>query len=477
MNEFDLGADDELRNADEILHDKSTTHTNYVMLCATTKLDKDYTIDDPNSELCLATARVAGQREGECSLRSKKSICNDTLFSELEHIPETDSKRLERLVEDIDKLQSEKNQKAYEQPAVTVENIDFFRKKGLSEADAKGCVYALSFYTGDKANSDNTSRGGSLLIRRGNMHTTPDQMEEFLEKARMIIYYLVQALKHLPFYWGVVTRMIYMKKKDLEYYKPGHIVTWLQFSSSCRGERGAAAFKDRNVKVIIWSIKGRHIDQFSNWGTRYGHDEDEVLFLPFTRLLVLKVLTIEHSYVIYCRELELGITRGFPLLWVDDEILNPAKEMKRHMEAAQIERPQELKFILKPSTELAIAYLRSPFGQRHTTGAGRKALGLGFESNLRIITDMARPTEEEGDRAGAKLVKSIEQARPSFDCPIMIFTSNAERGAAKLQQLGIRESVEIVDKEVSPPEPGVVYVTTSAESALAFCQFSDVGAG
>lgn len=470
LSEFGGGVEDS-RRVEDVLKDKSTTHSNYVALCATTQLDKEYEIDDPNSELCLQTAKVAGNAGGEWNLKGKKSICNDTLFSELGNIPKTDSERLSSLKVALDKLGGAV--KAYDQPAVTAENINFFRKKGLTEADAKGCVYALSFYTGDKSDSDKASRGGSLMIRRGNMLKAPEAMEAFLETARMILYYMVQALKHLPFYWGKVTRMITMAPNDLQYYKPGHIVTWLQFSSSCRGDQGALGFTKRNVKVIIWSIKGRHIDQFSNYGTKYGHDEDEVLFLPFTRLLVLKVETkVETSgekHTVYCRELELGITRGFPLVWVDDQILDPNREMKGHMEAAQMMRSQELKFILKPTTELAMAYLRSPFGQRHAMVTGRTRF-----SNIRVMTDMSRPEEEDGERAGAKLVQLLEVERPAFNCPIMIFTSDAEQGVAKLKELKIVAGVEIVHRAVEEPESGLVYVTTSPAAALAYCQFSDL---
>eukprot|EP00667_Euglena_gracilis_P030895 EG_transcript_43608 len=145
---------------------------------------------------------------------------------------------------------------------------------------------------------------------------------------------------------------------------------------------------ERNTKIVVWSQKGRHIDAFSNFSTKHYHaGEDEVLFLPFTRLLVLKVEKQVHGEadgiktVVHCRELELGLTHGKPLLWVDDMIHKDTFEMKQHMEDAQLACQQEVKFVLKPSTHLALAFLASPFGQFH----------LNNPTNLRIITDMSRP--------------------------------------------------------------------------------------
>lgn len=87
---------------------------------------------------------------------------------------------------------------------------------------------------------------------------------------------------------------------------------------------------------------------------------------------------------------------------------------------------------------------------------------------------MSRPLEEEGDRAGAKLVKCLEEAFPTFNCPIMVFTSDGQRGEAMLRQLGVKAAVEIVDGQVALVRSRAVYVTTDPETAVAFAQFSDM---
>ena len=48
---------------------------------------------------------------------------------------------------------------------------------------------------------------------------------------------------------------------DYSVYKVGNIITWVQFSSSymANSDADVEAFRNRNTKFIIWSIKGRDI--------------------------------------------------------------------------------------------------------------------------------------------------------------------------------------------------------------------------
>ena len=69
-------------------------------------------------------------------------------------------------------------------------------------------------------------------------------------------------------------------------------------------------FQSRNGTFIIWSITGRAISTFSN----YLDDEDEVLFMPFTELLILSVSVDDSSmshpkYTFHCREINLATVR------------------------------------------------------------------------------------------------------------------------------------------------------------------------
>jgi CRISPR/Cas system endoribonuclease Cas6 (RAMP superfamily) len=102
----------------------------------------------------------------------------------------------------------------------------------------------------------------------------------------MILYYLVKGLSHIDFYWGVVVRYIELEEQDMEDYKPGEIMTWLQFSSSDKGGKDMTHFNDRNTTFIISSLTGRSIQNFSNCADQ----EDEVLFLPHSSFLVCNVI-------------------------------------------------------------------------------------------------------------------------------------------------------------------------------------------
>ena len=67
-------------------------------------------------------------------------------------------------------------------------------------------------------------------------------------------------------------------------------------------------YEDRNAMFIIWSIKGRAINKFSN----YPDSEDELLFIPLTELLILSVSVDDSNmshpkYTLHCRDLDLAI--------------------------------------------------------------------------------------------------------------------------------------------------------------------------
>lgn len=154
--------------------------------------------------------------------------------------------------------------------------------------------------------------------------------------------------------------------------------------------------------------------------------------------------------MIFLRQLELGITKGLPLLWVDDHILEENAEMKAELYDAQKRRSQDhvIKFILKPSTDLAMAYLRSPFGRCHLAHA---------DSKLRILSDMSRRPEEDGRRAGAHFVKKLQDESLS-NFPVMIFTGDRTEGRRKLEEVGVAE----VD---------AIYVTDDSAEAVRFASW------
>ena len=82
------------------------------------------------------------------------------------------------------------------------------------------------------------------------------------------------------------------------------------------------------------------------------------------------------------RQIELGFCQ-WSILWVDDRIFDENWENKKHMEyAATRAIDLNVHFIPKASTDNALSFLRSVFGQR-----------LKNRDIFRIITDMNRENE------------------------------------------------------------------------------------
>jgi hypothetical protein len=239
-----------------------------------------------------------------------------------------------------------------------------------------------------------------------------------------ILYYLILALNQIEFYWGPCERWINLDEnhEDFSIYQRGNIVTWIQFSSSAMTDGKLAHFKERNTKMVIWSIKGRDISRFSTYEV-----EKEVLFTPFSRFMVLDVRKEVHKEsgteynAIHLREVEVGLFDCKPILWVDDEIFNPSWENKALMQLASKKIDENIRFICKPSTELATSFLNSIFGLR-----------LKNNPNFRIISDMNRDKTD----AGAILMKEIIER--GFDKnKKIIYTSDKKKGVEKCQQKGV----------------------------------------
>ncbi|CAF4080948.1 unnamed protein product [Rotaria sordida] len=221
-----------------------------------------------------------------------------------------------------------------------------------------------------------------------------------------------QTLSHIPYYWGYVTRACQLKDDELQLYTTGALITWIQFSSSKKGKKVAtnADFAGRNTFFKIYSLTGRPIQQFSNYP-----EEDEVLFLPHSTFLIFKHTISHHGtqHTIYMRQVELGLS-AWSVLWVDDNIFNSKWENKTHMEyAAAKELNKNVHFIPKSSTENALSFLRSPFGQI-----------LKNRDTFRIVTDMHRDNEQPPHNAGARLIKQIRQV--GFRNPCFVFTMHKD---------------------------------------------------
>lgn len=161
----------------------------------------------------------------------------------------------------------------------------YFTGRGVSEDDARAYGFAIAFYTGGYSaalNADATTIA-RRLVKQDQLYVDQAQVDA---RAAMILYYLVKGLSHIDFYWGEVVRYINLENEDLQDYRPGELITWLQFSSSDKGGQNMAHFTDRNTTFIIYSLTGRSIQYFSNC----ADEEDEVLFLPHSTFLVCDVI-------------------------------------------------------------------------------------------------------------------------------------------------------------------------------------------
>jgi hypothetical protein len=160
----------------------------------------------------------------------------------------------------------------------------YFMDRGIPEDDAKAYAFAIAFYTGKY--SWTLSKAANCTIRRlGKQDQMYADNAQFDSKTAMIMYYLIKGLSHIDFYWGTVVRYVQLTEKDLQDYKPGEIVTWLQFSSADKGGKNMPWPEERNTVFTISSLTGRSIRCFSNC----NQEEDEVLFLPHSSFIVCHV--------------------------------------------------------------------------------------------------------------------------------------------------------------------------------------------
>ena len=110
-----------------------------------------------------------------------------------------------------------------------------FETNRLTIDGKKACSLAISYYTGDKDNSDRISQNTNAVLRSSNSKKIISGWNEG-EKYFPIIYYLTKAFSSLPFYWGYTLRCIDLSKEQAFSYQPGVVVTWLNWSSSAMGK-------------------------------------------------------------------------------------------------------------------------------------------------------------------------------------------------------------------------------------------------
>jgi hypothetical protein len=407
----------------------------------TDKIQAEYEVlNSEELESVVEYIQLLGRTEQLENQRNGHFVFEDNFNSSLIDIIEKDSsyEKLKRVCRRYEKKEGiNVNKVMAEHENRVALSHSYFLDKNLPLDEAKALAFSLSFYTGTK--SEACSRGASLVARTSNGEAVEVKTQEEMNEAAIILYYLVKALSYIPFHWGYVTRACKLTFDELNIYMPGCLITWIQFSSSKKGKKGVAtqAFSDRNVLFKIFSLTGRSIKQFSN----YGEEEDEVLFLPHSTFLVLNRDTQYENearkVVIYMRQVELGLCK-WSVLWVDDKIFNEDWENKRHMEYAAVKAlDMNVHFIPKSTTESALSFLRSAFGQR-----------LKNRETFRIVTDMNRENEASVHDAGARLIKAVRQMGFNNEC--LVFTSDKRKAENILQsKLNSREQQSVTVSDVA----------------------------
>lgn len=185
------------------------------------------------------------------------------------------------------------------------ETYRYFTKKGVQKDEAKAYAFAIAFYTG--AYSWMVNMETNIFARRLQRDGANSETAKVDDNAAMIMYYLIKGLSHINFYWGVVERYVKLTDEELKDYKPGELVTWLQFSSTEKSGKPLQWFEKRNTIFTIFSLTGRAIRYFSNC----AEQEDEVLFLPHSSFLVCQVEedTINRKHHIYMRQVCIFLAR------------------------------------------------------------------------------------------------------------------------------------------------------------------------
>ena len=288
------------------------------------------------------------------------------------------------------------------------ERKEYFERTGLmSEEDAFCCAFVLSFYTGLNYKVDDRQ-----VFRLENLDANNNKHYSTISG------YLLQAINTIPCYWGICIRTLNLTSAQQELYSEGSIISWNIFSSAGKGNKPTKTFLERNTYFYIWSLTGREIQKFSNFP-----NENEILFPPYTTFLVVKKVTsfLSNKVSFYLREVELGYSDR-PVLWVDDFIFQQSKDNEFFKEQASSRGfGNNIQLIPKMSTEQALNFLDSEFGQR-----------LKKSDKLKIITDMARPDEENGKYAGAIFLQKLRER--GFKQKVLVYVMNktVARAAVKI---------------------------------------------
>ena len=405
------------------------------------KIRMSTTITEESTELILEHIDFALTEDALLKQRSDDLVFEDHFNTNILEMVEAGQFTYDKLRSICSKYESQDGMNQHRERAKQA--YQYFVDRNFTKEDAIATAFALAFYTGSK--SERINRAGSMVARNGNGKALMQIDRGAIVDAGIILYYMVRGLSNIPYYWGEVSRACELTNEELDCYKPGYLVSWLQFSSSKKGSDPPKHFRDRNTFFIIYSLTGRSIKQFSNFDS-----EDEVLFLPHSAFVVVdnQFNSQKRQNLIYMRQVELGLSQ-WSVLWVDDHIFEEDWENKSYMEqAAARDLNRNVHFIPKSNTERAISFLKSPFGQR-----------LKNRSNFRIVTDMNRTNEYPSETAGAQFIKQVRKLGFLNKC--LVFTSDKKSANQKLKN------------HLSPSEDVDVYTSVHVSSLLKFICFEN----
>jgi hypothetical protein len=160
---------------------------------------------------------------------------------------------------------------------------------------------AIRDYTsGDDLSGDNSARYNEPLRRFLTAKDPAAELAAFLRSPDVgLVADLVDALRKVRVYEGVVQRGVALSPEALARYQPGAEViepTFLSTSTDPRAKQVATLPRTNGVIFVIKSKQGRAIARFSNWPS-----ESEVLFQPFSHFRVKSRSIARRGDIAYTR--------------------------------------------------------------------------------------------------------------------------------------------------------------------------------
>ena len=304
---------------------------------------RPYDINNPESEIYLEYCQWE-------DFHSKKSFKNCFSKDSDYYYPLKNKFSLDDLKESIKILL--KDDREYDRYITIVEkNYEKIDAKDLSIDDKKGCCLALTYYTGNKTNSDRINRNVNVLIR-GEDSITKEEKWNDGKIIYPVLYYLNKGLAYLPYYSEYTIKCVNLEKEIISEYEEGTIIAWLGFNSCLTGKNPSPFLASRNTIFYIYSFNAKEIPQYNNFSS-----EKEVIYSPFSHFLIFKKEYKDGQNFIHMRQIEIGLHTN-NIIYVDKLIFSSKYESQWLIKEA-CQTKLDLKIIPKISAECALAFVKS----------------------------------------------------------------------------------------------------------------------